>query len=282
MTGINGIRTMIIPALTLLASVTLIPVHTFAQEISSASLVEEHLADAEEAFSRAIELDTTDPEAAKDYYRKAILHYERLVASGIRNGRLYYNIGNAWFRLDDMGRAILNYRRSALYNPADPNLEQNIQFARSRRINRIEAQQRDRVFKTLFFIHYDVPTRVRFGIFLGAFILLWVSAVVAIFYRRGWVRTSIISLAAVCVVLMISLIAEKISMTRDPAGVVIAPEVTARKGDGETYQPSFTAPLFSGTEFDLLEQRPDWWYIELEDGARCWIPSWGGELVIQE
>ncbi len=74
---------------------------------------------------------------------------------------------------------------------------------------------------------------------------------------------------------------EKVSMTRDPAGVVIAPEVTARKGDGETYQPSFTAPLYSGTEFDLLEQRPDWWYIELEDGARCWIPSWGGELVLQ-
>lgn len=253
-----------------------------AQEIAAASVTEEHLAAAEEAFGRAIELDTTDPEAAADYYRKAILHYERLVASGIRNGKLYYNIGNAWFRLDDMGRAILNYRRSILYNPADPNLEQNLQFARSRRVNRIEAQQRDRVFKTLFFIHYDVPTRVRFGIFLGAFVLLWGAAIIAVFFRRGWVRTIIVSLAVVCVIFLVSLISEKVSMTRDPAGVVIAPEITARKGDGETYQPSFTEPLYSGTEFDLLEQRPDWWYIELEDGARCWIPSWGGELVIQE
>jgi hypothetical protein len=245
-------------------------------------VTEEHLAAAEEAFGRAIELDSTDPAAAGDYYRKAILHYERLVASGVRNGKLYYNIGNAWFRLDDMGRAILNYRRSELYNPADPNLDQNLQFARSRCVNRIEARQRDRVFKTLFFIHYDVPTRVRFGIFLGAFVLLWGAAIVAVFHMRGWVRTLIISLAAVCAIFMISLIAEKVSMTRDPAGVVIAPEVTARKGDGETYQPSFTAPLYSGTEFVLLEKRPDWWYIELEDGARCWIPSWGGELVLQE
>jgi len=266
-----------------LLAALLVPVHAaMSQEIAAPSVTEEQLAAAEEAFSRAIELDATDPEAAADYYRKALLHYERLVASGVRNGKLYYDIGNAWFALDDMGRAILNYRRSALYNPSDRNLEQNLQFARSRRVNRIEAKQRDRVFKTLFFIHYDVPTRVRFGIFLGSFMLLWTMAVVAVFHRRGWVRTVITSLAVVCAILLVSLIAEKVSMTRDPAGVVIAPEVVARKGDGETYQPSFTAPLYSGTEFDLLEKRPDWWYIELEDGARCWIPSWGGELVLQE
>jgi hypothetical protein len=277
MTLRTGITTALLSAVIIMSAPG-----TEAQEISSASLTEEHLAMAEEAFGRAIELDTTDPEAAADYYRKAILHYEWLVAAGIRNGKLYYNIGNAWFRLDDMGRAILNYKRSALYNPVDPNLKQNLQFARSRRVNRIESQQRDRVFKTLFFIHYDVPTRVRFGIFLGAFILLWVAAIAAVFYRRGWVRTVIISLAVVCVIFMVSLISEKVAITRDPAGVVIAPEVTARKGDGETYQPSFTAPLYSGTEFILLEQRPDWWYIALEDGAKCWIPSWSGELVLQK
>jgi len=253
-----------------------------SQEIAAASITEEHLASAEAAFGKAVELDSTDPEAAADYYRKALLHYERLVASGVRNGKLYYNIGNAWFRLDDVGRAILNYRRSELYNPADPNLEQNLQFARSRRVNRIETQQRDRVFKTLFFIHYDVPTRVRFGIFLASFILIWASATVMIFLRRSWLRNLIIAFSAVCAILLVSLAWEKISLTRNPAGVVVAPEVTARKGDGDTYQPSFTAPLYSGTEFILLEQRPDWWYIELEDGARSWIPSWGGELVLQE
>ena len=276
MIGRVGIR------VTLLVASVMFAAGVASQEISSASVTEEHLAAAEEAFGRAIELDVTDTESAKDYYRKSILHYERLVASGMRNGRLYYNIGNVWFRLDDMGRAILNYKRSELYNPADPNLEQNLQFARSRRVNRIEAQQRDRIFKTLFFIHYDVPTRVRFGIFLGVFVLLWGAAIVAVFHRRGWVRTLIISLTVVCIVFLASLIWEKVSLTRNPAGIVTALEVVARKGDAETYQPSFTAPLYSGTEFDLLEQRPDWWYIELEDGARCWIPAWGGELVLQE
>ena len=276
MIGNVGIRT------TLFVTLIMLALPAASQEILSASMTEEHLASAEEAFGRAIELDMTDPEAARDYYRKAILHYERLTASGVHNGKLYYNIGNAWFRLDDMGRAILNYKRSELYNPADPNLKQNLQFARSRRINRVEAQQRDRVFKTLFFLHYDVPTRVRFGIFLGAFVLLWGAAIIAVFRQRGLMRTMIISLAVVCVVFLISLIWEKVSLTRNPAGIVTAPEVVARKGDAETYQPSFTAPLYSGTEFDLLERRPDWWYIELEDGARCWIPAWGGELVLQE
>jgi tetratricopeptide (TPR) repeat protein len=265
----------------LLISTALPAAGAAAQEISAASLEEEQLAKAEEAFGKAIELDRTDPEAAADYYRKAILYYGKLTDSGVRNGKLYYNIGNAWFRLDDMGRAILNYRRAALYDPGDPNIRQNLQYARSRRVNRIETQQRERVFKTLFFIHYDLPTRVRFGIFLASFILLWAAAIAMIFRKRGWMRTLTISLAVICAIFLVSLIAEKISLTRHPAGVVVAPEAVARKGDGETYQPSFTAPLYSGTEFRLLERRPDWWYIELEDGARCWIPSRSGELVIE-
>ena len=88
MTGRTGITAALLTALMVISTLV------SAQEISSASLNEEHLASAEEAFGRAIELDMTDPEAAADYYRKAILPYERLVASGVRNGKLYYNIGN--------------------------------------------------------------------------------------------------------------------------------------------------------------------------------------------
>ena len=253
-----------------------------ARETASAMSIEQHLSAAEDAFRRATELDMTDPRAARDYYRRAILHYESIVRSGVRNAKLYYDIGNSWFRLDDIGRAILNYRRALLYDPADPNIEQNLRYARSRRTNRIETRQRERVFKTLFFIHYDVPTRIRFGIFLGAFLAFWTAAVVAVFFRRGWLRNLMIALAAVCVIFLASLVAEKLSLGRNPAGVIVAPEVVARKGDGETYQPAFTAPLSSGTEFSLLERRPEWWYVELEDGARCWIPAGSGELVIQD
>lgn len=244
--------------------------------------IEERLEAGQDAYRRAVELDRTDPAAAKDYYRKAILNFESIAEEGgIDNGRLYYNIGNAWFRLGDLGHAILNYRRAMLYTPGDPNLLQNLEFARSRRISRIEPGQSEKVFKTLFFLHYDVPARVRAMIFASAFVLLWALASLHIFHRRHWVRIAIGAAAAVSVLTAVSLAVERISLRSSPPGVVVAGEVTARKGDAETYQPTFTEPLHAGTEFELVEKRGDWWYIELEDGVRCWITAASGELVIE-
>jgi hypothetical protein len=242
--------------------------------------VSEQLSSAESAFRRAIELDASDPAAAADYYRRALLHYEAITGAGVHNGRLYYNLGNIYFRLGDIGRAILDYRRAALYIPSDPNLEQNLRYARSRRLDRIEPQQRERVFRTLFFFHYDVPTRFRFAVFLGAFVLAWAFGAAALFAGKHWVRTTIVVCALLAVVMLVSLAVERTAMARRPAGVVVAGQVVARKGDAETFQPSFTEPLHAGTEFNLVEKRPEWWYIELEDGARCWIPASSGELVL--
>ena len=66
---------------------------------------------------------------------------------------------------------------------------------------------------------------------------------------------------------------------RTPAGVMIAAEVLARKGDGERYAPAFQEPLHSGTEFLQLETRTHWWNIRLADGQTCWIPARVAEIV---
>ena len=75
---------------------------------------------------------------------------------GIENGKLYYNLGNVYFRMNDIGRAILNYRRAESYIPNDPNLHQNLSYARSRRLDEIEERQKTKVLRTLFFWHYDL------------------------------------------------------------------------------------------------------------------------------
>jgi SH3-like domain-containing protein len=63
------------------------------------------------------------------------------------------------------------------------------------------------------------------------------------------------------------------------SGVVVSKDVVARKGDSETYEPSFIESLHAGTEFDVVEQRPDWYRVELADGRSCWIPVKSVELV---
>jgi len=240
----------------------------------------DHLEQGQELFRKALELDSSDPDMAKDYYTKAIMHFEYIVnEGGVRNGKLYYDIGNAYFRLGDIGRAILNYRRAELYIPDDPNLKQNLEYARSRRVDRIEKSQKTKVFNTLFFFHYDLPSRIKMIVFVISFGLIWAAAVVRLFVPWGGAKVTIVVCSIVAAMFLASLLIEDISLSRRPPGVILDEEVIARKGDAETYQPAFKEPLHSGTEFFLLETREGWLHIQLDNGSDCWVPPGTAELV---
>ena len=61
--------------------------------------------------------------------------------------------------------------------------------------------------------------------------------------------------------------------------MIISPQVIARKGNSDTYEPSFKEPLHSGTEFTLIEKRGTWYQIELSDSRKCWVPEKDIEFV---
>jgi tetratricopeptide (TPR) repeat protein len=64
-------------------------------------------------FFREANTATDDPDKAQKLDEKAILNYEKIISDGrIKNSKLYYNLGNAYFLKEDIGRAILNYRRA--------------------------------------------------------------------------------------------------------------------------------------------------------------------------
>lgn len=233
-----------------------------------------------DAFRQANETVGRNPEGAKALYRKAVMRFERIAGEGgIRNGQLYCDIGNAYFRMEDQGRAILNYRRAALYTPNDVNLRQNLEYARSKRSDKVDVGQKTKILNTLFFWHYDLSAKTRALFFAVFFVAGWAFAVLRIFMQRSWIGWTIGVSAVVAVLFLGSVAVEEWSVRTQRSGVIIDRDVVARKGDSETYEPSFTEPLHAGTEFDVVEQRPDWYQIELADGRRCWIPWKCSELI---
>jgi hypothetical protein len=133
--------------------------------------------------------DATDATAARELYQKAALRFERIAnEGGVDNGKLYYNIGNAYFRMKDIGRAILSYRRAELYAPNDANLQQNLAYALQRRQDEVEVQAQRKIMHTLFFWHYDISARSRAWMFGGAFASAWVFATLLLFTRRPWMK----------------------------------------------------------------------------------------------
>lgn len=233
-----------------------------------------------ELFNRAKELMSTDPDTSKKLYLEAAACFREIYESyGVVNGRLFYNTGNCYFLAQDIGRAILFYKKAMKLIPNDRNLRQNLSYARSKRRDKIEEEIGTRIFKILFFWHYDLSIVSKLKLFSALFGLTWLVASLNLLLRRRMnMKWLIALLSAVSFVLFISLAVESVSNATRIEGVITADEVVARKGDGLIYAKSFDQPLHSGTEFLLLEERNDWYHIELTDGRRCWIPKKSAEM----
>ena len=263
---------------------------------AAAAAPAELLAEAERHFADGNRLagERRSAEAAEQF-RAALLRYEAAAAAlGGGNGYLLYNVGNTYFRLGDLGRAILHYREAQQLIPGDPNLQQSLRHARSLRRDRIEPTAAGGVVRVLFFWHFTMPLRARAALLLTAWNLLWllallpalanVSARVRLLRERlrawrAWQRVRrpvlgvVVAVAAVAAVAMGGSVAVELLDSQDTAAVVVAPEVVARRGDGAAYEASFDGALHAGTELVVVERRNDWYQVALADGRRAWLPA---------
>ena len=232
-------------------------------------------------FFREANTTANDPEKAQKLYEKAILNYEKIISDGrIKNSKLYYNLGNAYFLKEDIGRAILNYRRAQKLDKADMNIQKNLAFARSRRIDTVDIKTEKRILETLFFWHYDFSIKTKFMVTCICFAIICISATLMLWRGKS---AFLVATAAICGLLTVSFLASVILETRSRAnticGVMTDRQVVARQGDGPNYPESFKDSLHAGTEFDLLERRSGWFHIRLSDDSDGWIPDNAADLI---
>ena len=255
------------------------PIPTLHAQISEQQ-TRELFTEANQLFREANETAGISPAQSQDLYHRAVLRFERIVSEGgVRNGMLFYNIGNAYFRMNDIGRAILNYRRAEQYVPGDRNLSQNLRSARESRQDTFEEGQSVQVMRTLLFWHYDLTPRLR-SLLFGVLSLFFWSLACLRFFRPDWSPTwSLALLGGLAILFLGSLVVESGARTSRQAGVLVAGQVIAHKGDGQSYEPAFKDPLHAGTEFVQLEERGDWRHVELPDGRQCWVQAESAEMV---
>ena len=213
-------------------------------------------------------------------YAEAAQQYQYLVEEdGIRNGDLFYTLGNTWFLADDVGRAILNYRRAEQYLPNNNDVRNNLDTALAQRTDLIPKKERPALVAALLGWHFDTPSAVRGWLFAGCWMTTWGAWVWLGRTRKKEARITLVATGLLSIALLASLLTEAMMKHRSNPGVVVAAEVLARKGDGEIYAPAFLDPLHAGTEFRHLEDRGTWWHIRLDDGQECWIPATAAEMV---
>ena len=263
----------------ILCSLFLFCLSSLAEANLSEDQVYSLFGEANQTFRQANSTDDSDQ--AQKLYEKAILNYEKIISDGqIQNSKLYYNLANAYFLSGNLGKAILYYRRAEKLDGSDTNIQKNLAFARSKRIDKIPMKTEKRVLHTLFFWHYDFSIKTKFILTCLFFAVVCIVLTVMIWLGRtaGRITTAVI-FSILFIFFLASAVLEAQTQSNRIGGVITAREVVARQGDGQNYPASFKESLHVGTEFNLLEHRVGWLHIRLSDDSDAWIPENSAELI---
>jgi tetratricopeptide (TPR) repeat protein len=205
-------------------------------------------------------------------YPAAVEKYQSLLQKGYASAAVYYNLGNVYFRLGDLGQSIWCYRNGLELSPGDQDIKENLQFARLYRVDKI-AEERG------FFLAAVFST---LPVALGLNLLSWLAALswwvtlgvwlAYLVYRR---RSRIMQIATVASVAVFLLLGTSLwaglKAEQKESAVVLSAQADAKSGPGEDYVSLFT--VHQGLECQIEEEREGWYLIYLPDGTKGWVPS---------
>ena len=208
-------------------------------------------------------------------YPEAIQQYEAVLASGLTSPELYYNLGNAYFRDNQMGRAILNYSRALRLRPTMTDARENLKLAESKTVDHIVT------LPQLFIVRWYnsictalSPTAWRI-LWLSAFALL---AALFVFFRlarnynlRKWTFVSCFALLLVLLCISAFWRSSALRFNSHREAVVLQSSVAIKSSP--ELQSVDKLILHEGTLVRIDEELSGWYKITIPDGTNGWCES---------
>ncbi len=206
-------------------------------------------------------------------YAAAAAAYRSLLRYQIRDPVLEYNLGNAEFRLGNLGQAILHYERARRLDPTDRDIVANLEFARSFRHDQVEPEQQAAVVRWVQALQDRLgPDRQAWAVVA----LVWLIAALhaRCFSRpRGWSATHGWLLGALLLVLVVSSASWYATLQRlegRRSAVVLEQVVEVRAGPGHNNPALFT--VHEGLGLWIRGERDEWLQVSLPNGVlHGWI-----------
>src|SRR5690554_1581777 len=218
-------------------------------------------------------------------YKKSIALYEEIVARELEEQResaqVYYNLGNAYFRDNQLGKAILNYERAHLLDPGDGDIRHNLRFANNRTEDRITPAS------TLFLANWFAGIRDLFSsntwgtLAIVFFLLLLGCIALFLFVRLLWIRktafyTGLILLLFVGLANAFSFSQKRERTRRDTAIVMVG---AARANASPDANSNLLFELHEGTKVKIRGSDGNWYEIEIANGSVGWTLKQNVEVI---
>lgn len=211
----------------------------------------------------------------KANYQEAIAKYNELLKQGSSVG-VYYNLGNAYYRSDNLAQAILCYERALRLSPGDEDIRFNLQFATSKTIDKITPVD-ENVFSAWYksvvsLTSVDNWARIGIACVIAALILM----LVFLFANRVLLRKAGFygSIAFLIAFLFSTLFAwqQKSSLQGDMSAIVVKPSVNVKQSPVSNAADAFV--VHEGTKVQITDNGiKGWSEVRLGDGREGWILS---------
>ena len=221
--------------------------------------------------------DSTFAKANQAYsegrFQEAVDGYESFVKSGRWNANLFYNLGNARFRLGDFGKAILNYERALALDPHHPEASANLRLARDEaRALELRKSGMERYMAMATPTQYAMAAAIAFWFVLFGVTRLFFAR------RRSAGRLAMIAFAAgLCALSGFALYTLENGAQGRAIAIVTGKDVEARLATADNASSILALP--PGSEIKVLSERGDWIYAALPNDQRGWIPAKAVERV---
>ena len=205
--------------------------------------------------------------------------WETLAAVGESDSHLWYNLGNAYYQLGDVGRAVLDYRRALRLSPRDREIRDNLELARSRAAGEVAAPEPGWWGRRWRQVR---ETLTGDELAAASLALLWIGTLLVLlglFRRASWrrLRWPLIAVAALLPLLAAAAWRADWEDWSGREAVILAPRVAVQSGPGEGYVTLFE--VHAGAEIKLVERRGAWALARLGADLEGWIPLASAERL---
>jgi len=198
--------------------------------------------------------------------------YEKALEPGPVSGPLYYNLGNAYFKLNDLGRAILNYSRAKRLMPLDADLKSNLMYANSLIKGGTPPPSGNWFTRMLSSIsgHFTLNGITLFSVLL----YLALSALgLLIIIRRESRRRALPVFLAAAVAMILSV---RVFFVKYDLVLVHKEAIVLEEGVESKFEPFEDATTFfslsAGESVNIFAERDGWRKVRRVDGKQGWVP----------
>ncbi len=227
-----------------------------------------------------------DMQKAAEYYsqgdyEQSVEEYESILASGQESATLYYNLGNSYFRLGKMSKAIINYERSLKVDPTNEDARHNLEFAKEKTVDKIDVPEEMFITRWWSNVRNLASADAWAYSSIALFSLFVIALLCYIFSTRLSLKKSGFALSLVALVFsavtFVLAYQQNAIQTDNSHAIIFAPTVTIKSTPDVSGTDLFI--LHEGTKVEIREYVGSWAEIVTEDGSKGWIDVNAIEII---